>query len=350
MASTDQYLKSLGFMLKDFFVDGLEKKFKRKLTHFDITGIESTERFGATGSLIIAKYYITTNFGDFVRHLAIKFIPTKESSLQELKNAIILENKFFSFPEFGIPKVLFMSTTDPNVMIYEGIEGTNYDDIPEKGPLPYMAGQLLSLIHGGQIRPVNEELYRDLARILGRNLAPTGKELEISKGMGMAFNLIQNSSSGCNAFSDFHQSNVMVTFADGRPIKLWVIDPEFMQEGSFDRMEDVGTFFGFQFFKEYQQTGSYSNSVVDLISFLKGYDAVFHQLSGRNLFEIYPNGLPIPFFIGFWALMDALDLANNRLKDSSFSHPEISSRIDFSLKLLGDTTLVDRVMKEISRR
>ncbi len=350
MATTDQYLYSIGYMLKDHLVKDLEKTLKTRVSQFEITGIESQERFGATGSLIIAKYKINTDLGNFQQHLAIKFNPSKESSLEELKNAILLENRFFSFPQFGVPKVLFMSTSDPNVMIYEGVEGINYDEINEKGHLPFLAGQLLSLIHGGEIRPVQEELYRDLARILGRKLAVTGKELEISQVMGAAFNSIQHASSGCNAFSDFHQSNVMVTFSDSKPIKMWVIDPEFMQEGSFDRMEDVGTFFGFQFLKEYQQTGGYDQSKIDLIQFLRGYDMVFEQFSGRRLYEIYPHGLPIHFFIAFWTLMDALDLANNRLGDTTFSHPEIQDRIQFALQFLKDKSFIEFVNNEITRK
>ncbi|RMG20852.1 MAG: hypothetical protein D6732_28240 [Methanobacteriota archaeon] len=350
MATTDQYLLSIGHMLKDHLVDELEKFYRRKVNHFDIHSIQSQERFGATGSLIIAKYSISTDIGDFDRHLAIKFNPSKESALEELKNAILLENQFFSFPQFGVPKVLFMSTSDPNVLIYEGIEGINYDEIEEKGKLPYLAGQLLALIHGGEIRPVQEELYRDLARILGRKLATTGKELEISQAMGGAFNTIQQASSGCNAFSDFHQSNVMVTFSDGKPIKMWVIDPEFMQEGSFDRMEDVGTFFGFQFLKEYQIAGTYEQAKIDLLQFLRGYDSIFYQLSGRRLFEIYPHGFPIQFFIAFWVLMDGLDLAENRLNDPTFSHPEIQDRIDFALKFLRDQSFINFINKEMTKK
>ncbi len=235
-------------------------------------------------------------------------------------------------------------------MVYEGVEGINYDEVENKGELPYLAGKLLALIHGGNIRPVDEELYRDLARILGRNLALTGKEYEISHAMGTAFETIKHASSGCNAFSDFHQSNVMVTLNNGKPQKLWVIDPEFMQMGSFDRMEDAGTFFGHQFYLEYRETGQYERSLNDMIKFLLGYDSIFKQLTQRRLYEIYPHGIPITFFIGFWALMDALDLLNNRLENATPEHPEILSRIDFALQFLGDSSIQHKIMEGLRAR
>ncbi len=323
-------------MLEPYIRAEAGKHFGQEVEVLELGEIKSKEKFGATGSLLIVSIEFVTEFGPYLSSLAIKFVPSKASAMLELKNATLLENQFFAFPQFGIPKILLATTDNPVVLIYEGIEGINYDEIPRKQDLPKWAGKMLALIHGSEIRPVDDSLYRDLARILGKSLEHTGMEVQISNAMGRAYQNIQQSYSGCNAFSDFHQSNVMVTYANSTPIKMWVIDPEFMQVGSFDRMEDVGTFFGFQFLMEYIETGEFVRATLDLLKFLDGYNEILFQLTGRKLYEIYPNGIPVPFFIAMWALMDAIDLAVNRIGNNSYSHPEVVNRLNFAVALLNN--------------
>jgi len=242
-----------------------------------------------------------------------------------------LDIKFRTAPEFGVPKVIFSSTSDPTLIIYEGIEGTNYDELEANGK-EVEAGKLLATIHGKDTRPVQTEIYRNLMRMIGSHLSVLGREQEISNLLTHHFERMTDAMSGTNPFSDFHQSNVMMSLYQDQITKAYVIDPEFMQKGSFDRMEDVGTFFGAQALEEYNQSGRITDTLQELHDFLEAYQHKVVEMGGYRWKDMYPRGNPLGFFIAQWALMDALDYALNR--GGNFQSPEVQQRVNFVIFLL----------------
>ncbi|MFV2014949.1 MAG: hypothetical protein ACC656_05955 [Candidatus Heimdallarchaeota archaeon] len=168
--------------------------------------------------------------------------------------------------------------------------------------------------------------------MIGAQLAETGFEHEISNGMGYYYQMLENAFSGCDPFSDFHQSNVMIKTINGDIAKVYIIDPEFMQKGSFDRLEDVGTFFGYQLFLEFEQTNSITIGLRDVNSFFEGYQSKMIEMGGVSWNQMYSNGCALPFFLAQWALMDALDMVINR--GGNLKSPEALTRLNYAKYVL----------------
>ncbi len=313
-------------LLKPHFKELASKQFRSEVTELDFTATQTHEKSGATGQVLISTVYFKTEYGEGSSDIALKYFQNPTSAITEIKNAMELDTKFKSAPEFGIPRVIFASTLDPVLIIYEGVRGTNYDeiDIADKAR---QAGRLLAAIHGPTTKAVDTHLYRDLSRMIGTHIAITGFEKDISNGLGYYYQKLENAKSGCNPFSDYHQSNVMVSSQGELISKIYVIDPEYMQKGRFDRMEDVGTFFGQQLFHEYLQSGNIADGLNDIYEFLTGYEEKNIEGGGIKWKDMYPSGSAIPFFIAQWALLDTLDLAINRGGD--ITSKETMSRLRF---------------------
>lgn len=329
--TAEQTVQSILPLIKYHFVGRASHRFARAVDDVSFLSTETIERRGVTGRVLISTIEFECKFGPMKDTLALKFFEDKASAMTEMRNAMELDIRFRTAPEFGIPRIIFSSTQNPTLIIYEGIRGTNYDELLLDGKQEE-AGRLLATIHGSEARAVDTDLYRDLIRMLGSHLAVLGREQEISKLLSSHYERMINAMSGINPFSDFHQSNVMLKTVNNQIMKAYVIDPEFMQKGSFDRMEDVGTFFGAQGLAEFQENGNADVMLSDLRRFLSGYQEKILELRGYRWSEMYPNGNPIGFFIAQWALMDALDYAINRGGD--LSSDEVQSRIEYVFFIL----------------
>ncbi|MHA2251195.1 MAG: hypothetical protein ACXAD7_12600 [Candidatus Kariarchaeaceae archaeon] len=313
-------------LLKPHFIEHASKHFRSNIKDVNFVATHTREKSGASGQVLISTVYYMTEYGEASADIALKYFQNTTNAIIEIKNAMELEIKFKSAPEFGVPRVIFASTLNPVMIVYEGIKGTNYDEIEIKNK-SREAGRLLATIHGYEVKPVDTDLYRDLSRMIGTHLATTGSEKGISKGLGYYYQRLEGANSGCNPFSDFHQSNVMVSFSGDQINKVYIIDPEFMQKGRFDRLEDMGTFFGQQLFLEFSSTGSVRKTISDINEFFLGYEEKNIENGGIQLKEMYPHGSPLPFFIAQWALMDTLDIAFNRGGD--LASPETRARLNF---------------------
>ncbi|MCH8907954.1 MAG: hypothetical protein IH840_12770 [Candidatus Heimdallarchaeota archaeon] len=326
MSEDESMVQSIVPLLRPHFINKASRFFKDNVNEFEFIGTATKARQGASGKVLISKVHYETEHGRGSEDIALKFFENPVGAVTEIKNAMNLEIKFRAAPEFGIPKVIYASTKDPVLIIYEGINATNYDEIEIAGKAKD-AGRLLSTIHGPLTKTVDSELYRFLAQKIGTYIAETGMEKDIAEGLGFYFQRIEGSLSGCNPFSDFHQSNVMIAEANDIISKVYIIDPEFMQVGSFDRFEDIGTFFGNQMFLEFTATGAITKGIEDLRDFLTGYQVKNLENGGMRLVEMYPKGTTLPFFIGQWALMDAIDIALNR--GGTITSGEAFARIQF---------------------
>ncbi len=334
-------------LFKTYFLETAGRISNAPIKNVEFVESQSSSYRGRGGTLLISD--VTYNaiidedsFFPLTTKIAIKFAQNLKSAIKEMKNSMLLENKYSSHPSFGTPRILFASTNEPIILLYEGVDGINYDEctvVPNKA---YYAGKLLAILHGANVQPVDDLLYQNYVRKIVQYFAMTGMEKEISLAMGEAFNRIKGLSSGAVIHSDFHQSNVMLTIsADiSEVLKVYVIDPEFMTSGHYDRMEDVGTFFGNQALIEFGQTGAISSTLNDIHIFLRGYNEFLANSPMKlSLNKIYPKGLPLAFFIALWSLLDALDFVMTRTEGNSMDHPDVVVRINFALFCLRDEEL-----------
>ena len=347
-AKLEEYVKSILPIFNENFKDMASLETGVDITRVEYTLTESRRTRGSAGLLIISdvhfKAFDIDNHSVSLRKLiAVKFTEDPKSIALQVKNSFMLESKFFSSPTFGTPKILYASTSNPGMLLYKGVEGKNYDESDKILDKSYLAGKLISIVHGRALQPVDDFLYQNYTRRVSQILSGTGKEQEFSTGFKRAFDKLKGLNSGCVTHSDFHQSNVMFVTnkEENEARKVYIIDPEFMGKGHLDRMEDVGTFFGKQFLDEYKQNEEIQQGYIELKDFIKGYNNHLSDgKSGVNLDMIYPKGLPIQFHIANWALLDASDFLINRSKEEEgFDHPEIKLRFKFALYILNSNSL-----------
>lgn len=320
-------------LIHEYLLEEASKQFHAPVYNLELTATQTNQRFGASGQLLISNLYYTTEYGEGQKTVAFKYFNDEAGALTELKNSLDLDFRFKSHPLFATPKLIFASTRDPVMLIYEGLHATNYDECNIVGKAT-QAGKLLAAIHGGTKRPVNTEIYQGLARMIGTYIEPTGLEKQISQGLGQSFAKLEGAMSGCNPFSDFHQSNVMLSTSENLINKVYIIDPEFMQKGRYDRLEDVGTFFAFQLLNEYIERRSINDGYRDIMEFLKAYQVLNVQQQGDPWKRMYPNGCPLAFFIAQWAIMDAID-KSMRL-ELPITDPKLLIQIKFAEYILSE--------------
>ncbi len=314
-------------LIQEYLIEVASKQFRAPVYNLQLTATQTKQRFGASGQLLISDIYYDTEYGENSTNIAFKYFNEEAGALVELKNSIELDFRFKSHPHFATPKLIFASTKDPVLLIYEGINAINYDEIEVTNKASH-AGELLAAIHRGNPKPVNKDIYKGLARMIGKYIEATGLEKKISDGLGRIFNKMENAMSGCDPFSDFHQSNVMLSTQDDLINKVYIIDPEFMQKGRFDRLEDVGTFFAFQLLNEYKETKSIKNGLREVNEFLKAYQRLNLIQQGLTWKQMYPNGCPLSFFVAQWAIMDSLDKSMRLQK--VITDPELLLQIKFA--------------------
>ncbi len=319
-------------LVDTYLKDRATRYFHEPVNDINVYWTETKRKVGVTGEVFISKIYYHTEYGDYQATIAFKYYLDEGNILPEIKNALELDIRFKSSPEFGVARLLYTSTKDPIMAIYEGIPGINYDEIAFSNKA-YYAGRILAELHTHKTKNVDLQTYKTLAQLIAMKFAVTGKEREISLGLGKTLRKIDGRLSGCNTHGDFHQSNVMLHISDNEVMKTYILDPEYMQKGNFDRMDDMGTFFGDQLLQEYLETGDIRNGINDVYLFLNGYNRRLLENGGKSLKEMYPQGNPLTFFVSQWALMKILDDAN-RYYSEDITNPTGTKYLNFVLYIL----------------
>lgn len=295
--------------LNFYLVDQARRKIGADIVSVTIDDIQYTKAQGRFGEVYVCDVFYHSEFRQHKTKLAIKFFGDMSTISTDLKNTIYLEQKFSTRSLIELPKYVYANLNDPIYVVYEGITGINYEDATHVVEKSFWAGYVLAITHGGNPRPVASEVYEELFRRLVLTIfRGTPSEETIMGESSFYFNLIRESMGGCDAFGDFHQSNLMLrTTPQGEILKVALIDPTFWMPGSFDRFEDMGTFFGRQAFVEYREKKNIVNTIGDIKQFLKGYNVYLREIDLPVLSELYPKGYPLDFFLGIWALMDYID-------------------------------------------
>ncbi len=295
-----------------YLVDEARKSTGKDVRNISIKDVEYVKRRGRFGEVYVVDVFYSSEFADNHKSkLAIKFVENIDEAITEMKNTALLEKKFSTRSIVRVPRYIYVNLQKPTFIAYEGITGLNYDEIDMIPDKSFWAGYVLAIIHGGSPRKVIYDVYEEMFRRLILNVFKgSDKEQEIMLKSRNLLDMVKMSSGGCDAFGDFHQSNLMIRLTSvGDIVSISLIDPTFYMQGSFDRFEDVGTFFGRQILIEYRETENeqFPNTMKDIHQFLQGYDIHLREINTPPLAEIYPKGFPLDLFIGFWALMDYID-------------------------------------------
>ncbi|MHA1684876.1 MAG: hypothetical protein ACTSYD_00560 [Candidatus Heimdallarchaeaceae archaeon] len=307
--SQKQQLLNIIHQLSYYLIDQARKKSGKDILDIEINDIVYSKAQGRFGEVFICDVFYRSEVGEHKTKLAIKFFGDESTVTNEIKNTIHLEQKFSTRSLIELPKYIYANLNSPMYVVYEGITGINYEDATEILDKSFWAGYVLAIIHGINPRPVIYEVYEELFRRLVLAVFGGSAEEEIIMSeSNMFFTMIKESSGGCDAFGDYHQSNLMLrTTPQGEILKIALIDPTFWMPGSFDRFEDMGTFFGRQAFVEFREKKNIINTIGDIKQFLQGYNVYLREVDIPVLTELYPKGFPLDFFLGIWSMMDYID-------------------------------------------
>ena len=325
----EEIVQSNLHLIEHYLIDKASKYFLAPIDTIQIIETKTRQKIGETGQVLISTILYDTPLGPTTTEVAFKYFESVANLMAEIKNSIELDVLFKTSPEFGTPKLLFASTRDPALVIYEGIDAVNYDELDYEAK-PTFAGRLLAEVHQPINKNINFEVYKSFSRQLANRYESVDLETKISHAMGRLTDRIEHMSSGCNPFNDFHQSNLMMSVIHDQVSKTYLLDPEFMSKESFDRMEDIGVFFGQQLLNEYLSTGDVETGVKDVHTFLKAYEGKNIENGGMAWKSIYQNGNPLIFYLGIWLLMDNEHKAA-QLYEGDITHPDILKRVEFLL-------------------
>lgn len=293
--------------LNYFFQSESSKQLNGEVTNWQITKITHTIKRGRFAQIFLLNIFLLTDLGEIEHNVAIKMIGEGTLPLDELSNSFYLENTFRTLPEFGTPRVLYYTSSEPAYILYEGIKGSNYDELPHIKDKATHAGRLLAAIHGISQKTIDTETYEGLTRLIGQQLNDTQEERRISAGIKPFLEIMDNSQGGCYPFGDFHQSNVMVKTSNNLVSRMYVIDSEYMMKVNFDRFDDIGSFFGKQLYQEYRTTQNFTQTATDVSDFIAGYNSFLKERNVPTLDELYPKGATLDFFLSQWLIMNLLD-------------------------------------------
>jgi len=317
-----------------YFVDEARKTTGNDIQEVKINDLEYSKASGRFGDVYVVDVFYSSNFGEHRSKLAIKFIEEASDVIIEIKNSSFLEKKFSTRSFVKIPRYIFVNLKTPTFIAYEGITGINYEDAFNVENKSFWAGYVLSIIHEGKPKSVIIDIYEELYRRL--ILAVFGgdeEEQEIMEKSKSLIEMVASSQGGSDAFGDFHQSNLMIrTSPQNEIVSIALIDPTFWMAGSFDRFEDIGTFFGRQVFLEYRETKTIEKTTEDIEKFIEGYNVHLKEINGVLLEEMYPKGYPLDLFLSIWAMMDIIDKTNNL--NIASDHPDVILLKELAYKFL----------------
>ncbi len=311
-----------------------------KPKNFAILKTKTKSKRGAEGSLYISKVFFQANEKELSATVAMKFTDDVKAIKSELINSMLIERRLSKYYMFSTPKVIFASTNSPPIIVYEGIEGENYDELPPNPEKAFLTGRLLATIHGINTGKVNISLYKDLIRVLGMKGEKINQNFEkrFLQGCKLFIPMLENNLEESLIFGDFHQSNVMISKIEDKNMinTVYVIDPHYIQTNGFSRSEDMGIFFGNQAFQEWRITGKFSVVKKDFSSFIEGYQVQMNYLNGPELTKIFSYGLTVDYFVAQWGVLDALDYPNRVHKEvpQATLLKEMQERLDFALDVL----------------
>ena len=306
-----------------YLIDEARKEKGSEVTEVKIDDIEYHKASGRFGDVYVIDVYYTSAVGKHKSKLAIKFIENSTDVITEIKNSSFLEKRFSTRSFVQVPRYIYVNLKQPTFIAYEGIAGVNYEDAHSVTDKSFWAGYVLSIIHEGKPRSVIIDIYEELFRRLILTIfGGEEKEQEIMEKSKVLLDMVSNSQGGSDSFGDFHQSNLMIrTTPQGEIVNIAIIDPTFWMQGSFDRFEDIGTFFGRQALIEYRTTNTMLSTISDIKQFIEGYNVHLKEVNGIPLEEMYPKGYPLDFFLSIWAMMDIIDKTNTL--NIPADHPDV---------------------------
>ncbi len=295
----------------------------KEVVQSKINDIAYRKASGRFGEVYVIDVFYSSEHGDHKSKLAIKFIDNVEDIITEIKNTALLEKKFSTRSIVRIPRYIYVNLKKPTYIAYEGMTGINYEDAHSVSDKSFWAGYILSIIHEGKPKPVIKDIYEELYRRLILSVfGGSEEEQRIMEKSKILIEMVKASQGGSDSFGDYHQSNLMIRVApEGETVSIALIDPTFWMQGSFDRFEDIGTFFGRQAFLEFRVTKLLTSAISDIQQFIQGYSVHLKEINGVPLEEMYTKGYPIDLFLATWAMMDVLDKTNSF--NIAADHPDI---------------------------
>ncbi|UJG41999.1 MAG: hypothetical protein K9W45_05910 [Candidatus Heimdallarchaeum aukensis] len=326
-----------------YFIDEANRDTGKDIIDININNIKYFKTAGRFGEVFVVDVYYSSEITEHKKKVAIKFIENSNDALLEIKNTMTLEKKFAARSVVRIPRFIYVNLGDNPFIAYEGITGINYEDAVEVRNKSFWAGYVLAVIHGGQTRKVMVDIYEELhRRLVFKIFGGDEQESTVVEKSKPFLQMISSSMGGCDAFGDFHQSNLMLRITpDNQVITIALIDPTFWMKGSYDRFEDMGTFFGRQSILEYRETNNLVETAKDIRKFLKGYNVHLKELHVPTLEEMYPKGLPIDFYIALWAMMDYIEKTEHQ--GISKEHPDIIKLKEMTYYLLTEYPILSRL-------
>ncbi len=297
-----------------YLIDEARREIGKDVLEVQIQDIEYYKTGGRFGDVYVIDVLYSSKFGKHITKLAIKFMESPTEVITEIKNSSFLEKKFSTRSVVKIPRYVYVNLKSPTFIAYEGVTGINYEDALDVRDKSFWAGYVLSIIHEGKPRSVITDIYEELYRRLVLSIfGGENVEQEIMEKSKVLIEMMSVSQGGSDAFGDFHQSNLMVrTSPQSEVLGIALIDPTFWMQGSFDRFEDVGTFFGRQAFLEFRVNKQLDTTIDDIQKFIQGYNVHLREVNSIPLEDLYPKGYPLDFFLAIWALMDILDKTMNQ--------------------------------------
>ncbi|MHA1401044.1 MAG: hypothetical protein ACTSQE_11915 [Candidatus Heimdallarchaeaceae archaeon] len=321
--TTQELLVKLIKSFKYYFISEAAKSTGKNILEINIDSVQYNKRAGRFGEVFVIDVFYSSKFGNHKSKVAIKFIEDPSDAMLEIKNTVYLEKKFSARSVVRIPRFIFVNLSNNPFIAYEGISGINYEEAVTIREKSFWAGYVLSIIHGGQTRPVMTDVYEEIFRRLVMMIyGGEEAEQEIMEKSKNMINMVATSQGGCDAFGDYHQSNLMLrTTANNEIVSIALIDPTFWMKGSYDRWEDVGTFFGRQSIIEYRSNRNLADTIEDVKQFIRGYNVHLREINVPSLSDIYPKGFPVDFYIAIWAMMDYIEKTVNQ--KIPITHPDI---------------------------
>ena len=158
----EEIVQSNLHLIEHYLIDKASKHFLAPIDEIQIIETATRQKIGETGQVLISTVLYDTSLGPTSTQVAFKYFESVANLMAEVKNSIELDVLFKTSPEFGTPKLLFASTRDPPLVIYEGIDAVNYDELEFDGKAKF-AGRLLPEVHQPLNKNINLRNQRDFS-------------------------------------------------------------------------------------------------------------------------------------------------------------------------------------------
>ncbi len=346
----------------NFFADKVKTEYgiRPSPSSIKIQSIEINNILGRERELYLVDIAFSSDAGIYQTKLFIKTFLNQQKVFQEASGSIHLEELLKNQISVKTPKLLYYSK-EWNILVFEGIYATDFDKFnrisdDEKF---FLAGLGLPVLHGKTLKEIDLQRYYLLLeksisqiKIKIKEIIPEGVTIVDILRDTLVKEIEQRmfySHGGAISFGDFHSGNLMLAPLNEKirnisksidNIQIWLIDCEFTEFDTenadrVDRFEDIGTFFAKDFLEEFSKNQKIKNGLMNLKSFLTGYNAIFKQLTGIYLHECYPKGTTFEFQIAQTLLFDLLYFIT-KITDINLIKKGFLLRIDFINYLLNN--------------